>query len=66
MLEHIQNVWSKNKGKPLDSRYEALVGNQFWDFCSGVENTYEIIVKSFEEISSSGELSETIEKLLSS
>ena len=61
------DFWLKtmNKGRPLDSKHEALVGNQFWDFCSGEKNTYEAIAKTFEEIAASGELTETIYDLLS-
>lgn len=57
------DFWSKTigRGKPLEPFNEAWVENEFWDFCSGVENTYEIIYNSFIDISESGELEEIIQ-----
>jgi hypothetical protein len=52
-------------GKPLEKDTEAWVGNQFWDFCSGVENTFEIIQASFVALRESGELEVELNQLLS-
>jgi hypothetical protein len=51
-------------GKPIEEDNEAWVGNQFWDFCSGVESTFEIIKNAFTELSESGELEEELNQLL--
>ena len=63
---HSGDFWNHtiNKGRPLDPSYEALVGNEFWDFCSGQSETIEKIFASFDEIRESGELSQTLEELL--
>ncbi len=52
-------------GKPLEKDTEAWVGNQFWNFCSGVENTFEIIEASFIALRESGELEAELNQLLS-
>lgn len=52
------------KGKPLEKDNEGWVEGQFWDFCSGVENTYQIITDAFTKIRESGELEESFNKLL--
>lgn len=58
-----QDFWLKTKGLgwPLERGNEGWVENEFWDFCSGVENTYEIIHSSFINISESGDLEEIIQ-----
>ncbi len=59
------DFWSKTtgKGRPLEKKTEALVENEFWDFCSGLENTYSIIHEAFIEISQSGVLEEKIQEI---
>lgn len=52
-------------GKPLEPGNEAWVENEFWDFISGLENTYEVISSSFTELRESGELEETLNSILS-
>ena len=51
-------------GRPLEADNEAWVENQFWDFCSGLENAYEIITTSFTDLRASGELESSIDLLL--
>ncbi|MEX0315077.1 MAG: TdeIII family type II restriction endonuclease [Allomuricauda sp.] len=57
-----QDFWSKTIGGgwPLEPNNEGWVENQFWDFCSGVPNTYQIIHRAFISISESGDLEEVI------
>jgi len=59
------DFWSKTtgKGKPLQKSEEAWVENEFWDFCSGLENTYELIYEAFVDISKSGILEEIIQEI---
>jgi hypothetical protein len=52
------------RGKPLEADEEAWVENQFWDFCSGLEDTYAIISESFDEIRQSKVLEKTLDALL--
>lgn len=52
------------KGKPLEPNQEAWVENQFWDFCSGLTNTYSLITESFVELKDSGELESSLDTLL--
>jgi len=52
------------RGKPLEQDNEAWVGNQFWDFCSGLDNTYQIIAESFTQLRESGELEDSFDKML--
>lgn len=52
------------KGKPLEADNEAWVENQFWDFCSGLNNTYGIITEAFTELRESGDLEVTLNQLL--
>lgn len=52
------------KGKPLEPYHEAWVENQFWDFCSGIPDTYSLITASFTELKESGELEDSLNKLL--
>jgi len=59
------NFWSRTKGGgwPLEPDTEGWVENQFWDFCSGRENTYQIIQNAFTSISESGHLEEIIQEI---
>jgi hypothetical protein len=52
-----------NKGWPLERANEAWVENEFWDFCSGENNTYEIIKASFESIAKDGSLREKLKNI---
>jgi Type II restriction endonuclease, TdeIII len=60
------NFWDKiiGKGKPLAQDHEAWVEGQFWDFCSGIDNTYNLIKAGFDELRESGELEESFRQLL--
>jgi len=49
------------RGWPLEPGSEGWVENDFWDFCTGIENTYQIIRESFVSISESGDLEEIIQ-----
>ncbi len=55
---HKGNFWDNTlaKGKPLEKNNEALVEDEFWDFCSGIKGTYSIIKEAFIELESSKEL----------
>ena len=59
----INNFWQKTigNGGPLEPGNEGWVENEFWDFCSGVENTYSIIHNAFTEISENGDLNDTLQ-----
>lgn len=61
----VNDFWANTKGKgwPLEPNSEGWVENEFWDFCSGVENTYQIIHETFISISNSGELEEIIQDI---
>lgn len=52
------NFWKHiiGQGKPLEQKNEAWVEDEFWDFCSGHTNTYNMITEAFNELHSSGEL----------
>ncbi|MCF6220395.1 MAG: TdeIII family type II restriction endonuclease [Robiginitomaculum sp.] len=50
-------------GKPLEPDNEAWVENQFWDFCSGLEDTYELITSAFTELQKSGALERTLDTI---
>lgn len=52
------------KGKPLEAGEEGWVGGEFWDFCSGLNNTDQIIQDAFTEIRASGELQQVLNQLL--
>lgn len=60
------DFWSKiiGKGKPLEPDTEAWVENQFWNFCSGLDNTYQIIIESFNELRESKELERHLQAIL--
>lgn len=47
-----EDFWSKSigGGKPLEKTKEAWVENEFWDFCSGYPDTFQIITTAFHEI----------------
>ncbi|MDX8568144.1 TdeIII family type II restriction endonuclease [Elizabethkingia sp. HX XZB] len=51
---------TKNKGFPLEPYNEGWVQNDFWDFCSGLEDTYSIIYEAFVNIATSGELKDIL------
>lgn len=57
---HDGNFWDKTigKGKPLEASTEAWVEDEFWNFCSGLNNTYQIIEDSFTELRESKVLEE--------
>jgi hypothetical protein len=50
-------------GFPLEAHNEAWVEDEFWDFCSGIENTFDHIKATFENIAESGDLQEQIDRL---
>ena len=52
------------KGKLLEKDNEGWVENQFWNFCSGLEDTYGIIVESFTELRESKELEADLNNIL--
>ncbi len=60
-----QDFWAKTIGRgwPMEPNSEGWVQDQFWDFCSGVENTYDIIYESFNSISETGDLEEIIQEI---
>lgn len=64
---YIGDFWEKiiGKGEPLEKETEAWVENQFWNFCSGLDNTYELIVETFNELRKSRELEADLDRLLS-
>ena len=59
------DFWSRTIGRgwPLEADNEGWVQNDFWDFCSGLENTYSIIYQAFTNISESGDLEEIIQEI---
>ncbi|KKQ48877.1 MAG: Type II restriction endonuclease TdeIII [Candidatus Shapirobacteria bacterium GW2011_GWE1_38_10] len=62
------DFWShaKTTGGILEPKVDALVENEFWNFLSGDENTYQEITNMLKELSAEGfgkELSNIIEKL---
>lgn len=54
----LEDFWNRTMGRgwPLEPGNEGWVENDFWDFCSGYENTYQIIRDSFVSISETGDL----------
>lgn len=60
------NFWGKviGNGKPLEQLKEAWVENEFWDFCSGLNNTYGIITTAFNELAQAGTLERDLDTLL--
>lgn len=63
---HKEVFWDKTmgKGKPLERDNEGWVENQFWNFCSGLQDTYGLIVESFTELRESKELEADLDKML--
>ncbi len=63
---HNYCFWDKTmgKGKPLEKDNEGWVENQFWNFCSGLDDTYGIIVESFTELRDSKVLESDLDRLL--
>ena len=57
--------WDRTIGRgwPLEPNHEGWVENDFWDFCTGFEGTYQIIYNSFISISESGDLEEIIQDI---
>lgn len=60
-----ENFWSRTIGRgwPMEPDTEGWVENQFWDFCSGIEGTYQIIHDSFISISETGDLEQIIQEI---
>ncbi|KOS07205.1 hypothetical protein AM493_15035 [Flavobacterium akiainvivens] len=52
-----------NRGRPLEQINEAWVQNEFWDFCTGFENSYSVIHKAFVDIAESGDLKDILEQI---
>lgn len=63
-----EDFWQKaiGRGRPLEPNTEGWVEDQFWDFCSGEDNTYAMITACFREIAETGELENELEKILNS
>lgn len=59
------DFWSKTIGKgwPLEPYNEGWVQDDFWDFISGIENTYPIIYQAFNSISETGDLEDVIQEI---
>jgi hypothetical protein len=51
-------------GRPLEPLNEGLVENEFWDFCSGLPNTFQLIKESFTEVQESKELETILDNLM--
>ena len=51
------------KGKPLQQKKEAWVEGEFWDFCSGLSNTFDLIKSCFIDLRKSGKLVELLNPL---
>ncbi len=60
-----ENFWTKTIGGgfPLEPTNEAWVEDEFWNFCSGIPNTFELIKTTFREVAASGELQERFDAL---
>lgn len=60
-----EDFWIKTKsgGFPLEKLNEGWVENEFWDFCTGYENTFGIIRECFTELKNSGEIKNELELL---
>jgi len=52
------------RGKPLEASKEGWVENEFWDFCSGHQDTYSLIKQSFHDLRASGAIEAELEELL--
>jgi hypothetical protein len=59
------DFWSRTIGRgwPLEPNNEGWVQNDFWNFCSGLDDTYLIIYDAFIDISQTGDLEEIIQEI---
>ena len=59
--------WScvKGGGFPLEPHNEAWVENEFWDFCSGLTDTFSLIRQAFSDLRESKELERELEVIFS-
>lgn len=59
------DFWQRTMGRgfPLEPAIEGWVQDQFWNFCSGVTNTYSIILRAFRDISESGDLEDIVQEI---
>ena len=59
------DFWSRTIGGgwPLEPNNEGWVQDEFWDFCSGLDNTYSIIYDAFINISETGDLEDIIQEI---
>lgn len=59
------DFWQKTVGRgwPLEAGTEGWVQDDFWGFCSGLDNTYTIIYDAFKDIAESGELEQIIQEI---
>lgn len=57
--------WDRTMGGgwPLEPLSEGWVENDFWDFCTGTNGTYQIIYSAFNSISESGDLEDIIQNI---
>lgn len=62
---HNGDFWDSTigKGLPLERGGEAWVENEFWDFCSGLKGTYQLIEEAFYELNAAKELEEELRRL---
>lgn len=60
-----EEFWSRTMGKgwPLEPNNEGWVQDEFWDFCSGIKNTYSVIYEAFVNISETGDLEDIIQEI---
>lgn len=59
------NFWTRTIGRgwPLEPNNEGWVQDDFWNFCSGLEDTYSIIYEAFTDISETGDLEDIIQRI---
>ncbi|QEK99463.1 TdeIII family type II restriction endonuclease [Olivibacter sp. LS-1] len=59
------NFWQRTIGRgwPLEPTNEGWVKDEFWDFCSGIDDTYSIIQEAFANISQTGDLEDIIQEI---
>lgn len=57
------DFWQKKRKLPLEQDNELWIGTQFWDFCSGLTNTYKLIEEVFNKIFKTRELEKELESL---
>jgi len=62
---HGGNFWTstKGQGKPLERSNEGWVENDFWNFCTGLDDTYDLIKQSFIDLRDSGELESELNRI---